>query len=237
MGPRTMTLVRVHVTLVALAAGAFLALVGATGSAAATTTTCDTNPANAVRVGWSQAQIAPSGSLAPNNSTTLTATAVNSSGQCVAGARVVVFLDPAVGGGSATTTTAGCPVGRLTPNWDFCTADANGAVIVWYTAPATLPNGGTDSIHAKVGAQLPPSVPYTFGTLTLTASALTATEGAPSTAVVATLTERDLPTAPPLTPTVHRGPGTSSIASRTPAPPPVAPPPRRWGRRCWLGRG
>lgn len=192
---------------VVASAGA-LAPIGVSATAAAAT--CDTNAADVVEAGWSAPQVAPNGSLAAGASATVTLTAYNMSGQCVAGASVGLYFTPTSGGGTATTATAVCPYGRLTPNWEACTADGNGQVTIWYTTPSMLPNGGTESIEAKVGSQVQLQLSYTYGALAVTASTITAAEGGPFSGTVATLTERDFARPPSLTAAVAWGDGSAT---------------------------
>jgi hypothetical protein len=194
----------------AVASAAALAPIGVTTTAAAVT--CDTNPGDAVEAGWSAPQIAPNGSLAAGTSATVTVTAYNTSGQCVAGAAVALYFAPTPGGGTATTATTACPYGRLTPNWETCTTDGNGQVTTWYTTPSTLPNGGIESIQAKVGSQTPPQASYTYGALAVSMSAITATEGSPFSGTVATVTERDFASPPSLTAVVDWGDNSATSA-------------------------
>lgn len=187
----------------AVASAGALAPIGVSATAAAAT--CDTTAADAVEAGWGAPQVAPNGSLAAGTSATVTVTAYNGSGQCVAGAGVGLYFAPSSGGGTATTATTACPYGRLTPNWETCTTDGNGQVTIWYTTPSALPNGGTESIEAKVGSQSPPQVSYTYGALALTPSTITASEGGPFSRTVATFTERDFASPPSLTAAVAWG--------------------------------
>ncbi|MGZ6792709.1 MAG: hypothetical protein ACXVFV_07125 [Mycobacteriales bacterium] len=205
MGTRTAR--RRWMPLLVVAAVALVPLL--LGTAPALATGCDTNPADATEVGWSS-QVAPSGSLAPGQSAQVTATVLNSSQQCVAGAAVTVVFHTVPGGGTATAAGGLCPDARLTPNPEVCASDANGQVPVTYTTPAVLPNGGREAVSAQVSQQLPPSAYYTYGQLTLVTSGVSASEGAPFSGTVATITESGFASPPALTATIGWGDGSSS---------------------------
>jgi hypothetical protein len=92
----------------------------------------------------SPSPMAASGSLAAGAGVTVNVTAENSGGTPIGGASIYLAFSPASGGGSASM---GATALNSTPQ--AFTANGSGVVSVSYTAPGTLPNGGTDTLTAQ----------------------------------------------------------------------------------------
>lgn len=124
------------------------------GASTAGTSSCvgydQTSQTVPVTVSASPNPIAPAGSLAAGQSTTVTVTAYDSAGACVAGGPVSLYFDGP--GTAAPETAAACsgldPNGSLGPNYSPCSTDANGQVLVVFTTPTPLPTGTSSTVGA-----------------------------------------------------------------------------------------
>jgi hypothetical protein len=96
---------------------------------------------------WSPTPLATTGSLQAGRSVTATVSAENAAGSPLPGVSVYLAFSPAVGGGRASVGGT-----ALTGTAQAFTTDASGQVQVTYTVPATLPNGGTDTVTAASAA-------------------------------------------------------------------------------------
>ncbi|MGZ4032851.1 MAG: hypothetical protein ACXVP2_11905, partial [Tumebacillaceae bacterium] len=104
--------------------------------------------------------IAGSGSLGVSQKVDFTMTAKDSSGIPIANTTVYLSMTQAAGGGTAAVGNA--PINSVVQPF---TTDSNGAIVVSYTAPASLPNGGTDSITVQekvTGSKIKATSGYTF---------------------------------------------------------------------------
>ena len=198
-----------------VAAGSTAALVlapTAAGQHVAVASGCDTVTTDADTLSIGQIPIAATGSLAPGTGAPATVTVDNSAGVCVAGATVYLYFSGTAGGGASAASDS-CPGGRLTPNWLACVTNGQGDIALWYTTPATLPNGGTDTVEAALrldNASPVISTSYTYGALQVTGSGVRAEEGQAFAGTVATLTENGLPDASTFAARIDWGDGTTS---------------------------
>jgi hypothetical protein len=194
-------------------------LVAAAPAVAATT--CDAYVAGTstapTSVSESPSPIALSGSLAPGSTVTVTAAVTDAAGNCVSGAPVELLF---TGSGSAfPDTAADCPVNStlsLTPNWTKCWTDGSGNVTIVFQTPSTLPNGGSSELAATTtitsSALVAQAITsYTYASISISANAISATEGETFSGVVATMTTTDLTSIP--TATIDWGDGTSSVGT------------------------
>lgn len=100
------------------------------------------------RYTFSPAPIAAPGSLAAGSSASVTLTSFNSSSVAVPGAVVYLSFLPATGGGTASVGAT-----ALTSSLAAFTSNVSGQIVITYTAPATLPATGTDTITAADSAR------------------------------------------------------------------------------------
>lgn len=87
--------------------------------------------------------IAPPGSLAASSGTSVTLTALDASSVAVPGAVVLLSYFQGAGGGTASVGST-----ALTGTRAAFTANVSGQIVITYTAPASLPASGTDTISA-----------------------------------------------------------------------------------------
>src|ERR1035437_1776615 len=97
---------------------------------------------------FSPAPIAAPGTLGAGSSASVTLTSVDSSSVAVPGAVVYLSFLPATGGGTASVGAT-----ALTSSLAAFTSNVSGQIVITYTAPATLPATGTDTITAADSAR------------------------------------------------------------------------------------
>jgi len=104
--------------------------------------------------------IAPTGTLVGGAKVTVTLTVSDGHGNTVAGAKVDLFFAQASGGGSATAGGH-----AISASGSVAVTDSQGRIVIVYTAPATPPSSGSDTVTAKNSTKAPTitaSDSYTF---------------------------------------------------------------------------
>ncbi len=113
-------------------------------------------------IGLTPNPMAASGSLSAGQTVTIEAAAYDSGGNAIPGATVYLSFMPTSGGGTASVGGT-----ALTTTPAAFTTGSDGTLSITYTAPATLPSGGTDTLtaaKAAIGAAVTATDSYTFTT-------------------------------------------------------------------------
>lgn len=143
---------------------------------------------------WLPEPIAAPGSLAANQHSAVTVTALDGAYAPVPGAQVCLIITPASGGGSATVGAV-----ALTTHFQCFAANGNGVVAITYTTPAVPPTTGTDVLTVRDTTSTLYNTTswhgYSFGALNSVTFSPTPIAAAgtlrPGAKVVLTLTPRD----------------------------------------------